>query len=304
MLDERADYWLPVDHYIGGIEHAILHLLYARFYHKLMRDAGLVKSDEPFKNVLTQGMVLKDGAKMSKSKGNTVDPQELMKKYGTDTARLFTMFASPPDQSLEWSDTGVEGAYRFLKRLWRMVNDHVAQGQASALDISALSDKQKEARRKVHETITKVTDDIGRRFTFNTAIAAVMELCNVLGKLDDSSEQGRAIMQEALESAVLLLSPIVPHITHRLWHELGHSEAVIDVSWPKADESALVKDSIELVIQVNGKLRGKIAVPAEASKADIEAQAQADENVQRFTEGKQIRKIIVVPGRLVNIVVG
>ena len=303
MLDQRADYWLPVDQYIGGIEHAILHLLYARFFHKLMRDTGLVKTDEPFKNLLTQGMVLKDGAKMSKSKGNTVDPQELMDKYGADTARLFIMFASPPDQSLEWSDTGVEGAYRFLKRLWRMVNDHVAQGQVSALDTGVLNDNQKEVRRKVHETLNKVTDDISRRFTFNTAIAAVMELCNVLSKFEDNSEQGRAVMQEALEAVVLLLSPIVPHITHTLWQALGHSDAVIDVSWPKSDESALVKDTIELVVQVNGKLRGKIAVPVEASKAEIETQAQADENVLRFIEGKEIRKIIVVPGRLVNIVV-
>ena len=304
MLDERANYWLPVDQYIGGIEHAILHLLYARFFHRLMRDVGLVKSDEPFSNLLTQGMVLKDGVKMSKSKGNTVDPQGLMKKYGADTARLFTMFASPPDQSLEWSDTGVEGSYRFLKRLWRLVHDHVAQGQVSALDITQLSDKQKEVRRKTHETITKVTDDISRRFTFNTAIAAVMELCNVLSKLDDNSVQGRAVMQEALENVVLLLSPIVPHITHTLWHDLGYREAVIDMSWPKADESALVKDSIGLVVQVNGKLRAQIEVSVSATKTDIETQAQADENVQRFIEGKEIRKIIVVPGRLVNIVVG
>ncbi|HHM04740.1 MAG TPA: leucine--tRNA ligase [Gammaproteobacteria bacterium] len=304
MLDERARYWLPVDQYVGGIEHAILHLLYARFYHKLMRDVGLVAGDEPFTRLLTQGMVLKDGAKMSKSKGNTVDPQELIERYGADTARLFMMFAAPPEQSLEWSDAGVEGAQRFLKRLWKLVHGHVQQGPAPALDVSALNEAQKTLRGQVHQIIHKVSDDLGRRHTFNTAIAAVMELCNALGKFDDRSPRGRAVMHEALEAVVRLLAPIVPHICHALWQALGHSDAVVDQAWPVADEQALVKDIIELVVQVNGKLRGRITVPFEAPKADIETAALAEENVQRFVAGKTVRKIIVVPGRLVNVVAG
>ncbi|MEC9314594.1 MAG: class I tRNA ligase family protein, partial [Pseudomonadota bacterium] len=212
MLDERADYWLPVDQYIGGIEHAVLHLLYARFFHKLMRDEGLVSGDEPFKNLLTQGMVLKDGAKMSKSKGNTVDPQALIDEYGADTARLFMMFAAPPEMSLEWSDKAVEGANRFLKRLWRAVSEHVTQGQTAEIDTDNLSDDLQNLRRQAHQTLTKVTDDIGRRHTFNTAIAAVMELMNAIAKLNDNSEQGRAVLQESLELVVLMLSPITPHI--------------------------------------------------------------------------------------------
>lgn len=305
MLDERADYWAPVDQYIGGIEHAVLHLLYARFFHKLMRDQGLLSSDEPFKNLLTQGMVLKDGTKMSKSKGNTVDPQGLIESYGADTVRLFTMFAAPPDQSLEWVDSGVEGASRFLKRLWKSVYQHVTStDEIAALNVKELNDVQQSLRMKVHETIQKVTDDIGRRNTFNTAIAAVMELMNHVAKFDDDSAQGQAVMREALESAVLMLSPIVPHITHELWNLLGHDEAIVDCSWPAFDESALVKDSIELMIQVNGKLRGKMSVAADASKDAIEAEAMKDENVQKFMEGKTVRKVIVVPGRLINIVVG
>lgn len=303
MLDERADYWLPVDQYVGGIEHAILHLLYARFFHKLLRDEGLVKTDEPFTNLLTQGMVLKDGSKMSKSKGNTVDPQALIEQYGADTARLFIMFASPPDQSLEWSDAGVEGAYRFLKRLWRLVIDHTEKGTAPAVEAEALNDVQRELRRKVHATIVKVSDDIGRRFTFNTAIAAVMELCNAVGKANSDSAQDRAVIQEALDAAVLLLSPIVPHITHHLWQVLGHEAAVINERWPEADKTALVQDTIELVVQVNGKLRTRISVATGAAKSDIETAACDDENVRRHTEGKEIKKIIVVPNKLVNIVV-
>lgn len=305
MLDERADYWAPVDQYIGGIEHAVLHLLYARFFHKLMRDQGLVNSDEPFKKLLTQGMVLKDGTKMSKSKGNTVDPQGLIASYGADTVRLFTMFAAPPDQSLEWVDSGVEGASRFLKRLWKAVYQHVSSaGEITALNVDELNDAQQSMRMKVHETIQKVTDDIGRRNTFNTAIAAVMELMNQVSKFEDDSAQGKAVMREALEAAVLMLSPIVPHITHELWNLLGHDEAIVNCAWPVFDESALVKDSIELMIQVNGKLRGKISVAADASKDAIEAQAMQDENVQKFIESKTVRKVIVVPGRLINIVVG
>ena len=302
MLDERADHWLPVDQYIGGIEHAILHLLYARFFTKLMRDLGLVSVDEPFSRLLTQGMVLKDGVKMSKSKGNTVDPQELIQQYGADTVRLFTMFAAPPEQSLEWSDTGVEGAHRFLKRLWSMVYQHREGGPIPEFDPATLDDVQKDLRRKLHQTLEKVSDDVGRRQTFNTAIAANMELLNELGRFQDSSEQGRALFQEALEAIVLMLSPIVPHITHELWHELGHADAIIDQAWPVVDASALAQDSIELVVQVNGKLRGHIRVAADASREAIEEMAIANENVLRFVEDKTIRKIIVVPGKLVNVV--
>ncbi len=302
MLDERADHWTPVDQYIGGIEHAILHLLYARFYHKLLRDEGLVHSDEPFANLLTQGMVLKDGAKMSKSKGNTVDPQALVDRFGADTVRLFTMFAAPPEQSLEWSDSGVEGAYRFLRRLWTLVHDHVAAGPAPALNTAALGEAEQDLRRKVHETIAKASDDVGRRFTFNTAIAATMELANAVSRFEGKGEQSRAVRQEAIEAIVLILAPIVPHIAHRLWHALGHDDAVVDAAWPEVDESALERDTIELVVQVNGKLRSRIQVAADAANDAIEAQALADEHVQRFTEGKSVKKVIVVPGRLVNVV--
>jgi len=303
MLDERANYWLPVDQYVGGIEHAILHLLYARFFNKLMRDVGLTTNDEPFKNLLTQGMVLKDGIKMSKSKGNTVDPQGLIEQYGADTARLFMMFAAPPEQSLEWSDAGVEGASRFLKRLWRLAFDHVEAGNTVALDKNALNEAQKSMRRITHETIAKVGDDIGRRFMFNTAIASVMELINTLMKFKDNSEQGRAVMQESLQAIVLLLSPIVPHITHEIWEVLDHDRSLLDHAWPEVDETALVKDSLQIIVQVNGKLRSRIEVPASASKDEIEAAAISDENVKRFTDDKQVVKVIVVPGKLVNIVI-
>ncbi|MEQ8938725.1 MAG: class I tRNA ligase family protein, partial [Gammaproteobacteria bacterium] len=303
MLDDRANYWLPVDQYIGGIEHAILHLLYARFFHKLMRDLGLVKSDEPFTNLLTQGMVLKDGAKMSKSKGNTVDPQMLIDQYGADTVRLFTMFASPPEQSLEWSDAGVEGAYRFLKRLWKMASSHINDGKQADLDTGNLTDAQRELRRKIHLTIDKVNDDIGRRYTFNTAIAAVMEMINALSRAESNDDNDHALMREGIETAVLLLSPIVPHITDALWRQLGHTEPLIDAAWPVSDPAALEQNEIEIVVQVNGKLRGKIMVDKDAAKEAIEAAATAEENVARNIEGKQVRKIIIVPGRLVNIVV-
>ena len=303
MLDERADYWLPVDQYIGGIEHAVLHLLYARFFHKLMRDEGLISGDEPFKNLLTQGMVLKDGAKMSKSKGNTVDPQALIDQYGADTSRLFMMFAAPPEMSLEWSDQGVDGANRFLRRLWRAVTEHAEHGVVKAGDLSDLSESLQALRRQAHQTLAKVSDDIGRRHTFNTAIAAVMELMNSLTKLNDDSEKAHVVMQEALELVVLMLSPITPHICHHLWQTLGHDEAIVNVSWPTIDETALKQDKIELMVQVNGKLRAKISVAADAEQKDVEALAFADENVQRFTDGKEVRKVILVPGRLLNIVV-
>ena len=303
MLDERANYWLPVDQYVGGIEHAVLHLLYARFFNKLMRDEGLLDPDEPFTCLLTQGMVLKDGTKMSKSKGNTVDPQGLIDRYGADTVRLFTMFAAPPDQSLEWADSGVEGAYRFLKRLWKMAHQHVAGGAVPELHRDGLTDRQQALRQRVHATLAKVSDDVGRRYTFNTAIAANMELMNEMGRLDDSSGQGRAVMQEALETVVLMLSPIVPHVTHALWYALGHAQAVVECSWPAVDEAALVQESIELVVQVNGKVRGRISVAADAGQADIEAAASGEENVLKHIAGKPVRKIIIVPGKLVNVVI-
>jgi len=302
MLDQRVGYWMPVDQYIGGIEHAVLHLLYARFFNRLLRDEGLVGVDEPFTCLLTQGMVLKDGAKMSKSKGNTVDPQGLIDRYGADTVRLFTMFAAPPEQSLEWSDSGVEGAYRFLKRLWKQVQDHVSAGPIEALAPDSLDAAQKARRRAVHATIAKVSDDIGRRFTFNTAIAACMELLNELGRADDDSVQGRAVMQEALEAVVLMLSPIVPHITHALWHALGRPEAVIDCRWPVCDQDALVQEEISLVVQVNGKVRGKVSVPADAVQAAIEARVLEEPNVVRHLQGRPVKKFIVVPGKLVNVV--
>ena len=305
MLDERADYWLPVDQYIGGIEHAILHLLYARFFHKLMRNAGLVSSDEPFAHLLTQGMVLKDGSKMSKSKGNTVDPLSLIERYGADTVRMFTMFAAPPEQSLEWSDSGVEGSYRFLKRLWRIVARHkpVAKADYAAL---SLSPEQKALRLKTHQTLEKVTDDYGRRHTFNTAIAATMELLNAVSKFTDShdSAQDNLVAQEALEISVAMLAPVVPHFSHALWEYLGGEGAVIDAAWPAVDPSALVQDSLTLVVQVNGKLRSKLEVSKDASKAELEALALADDTVKKFTAEGEIRKVIVVPGKLVNIVVG
>jgi len=303
MLDQRESYWMPVDQYTGGIEHAILHLLYARFFQKLMRDEGLSAADEPFTNLLTQGMVLKDGAKMSKAKGNTVDPQALIEKYGADTVRLFMMFAAPPEQALEWSDDGVQGAFRFLKRFWTAVHEHTEAGAANALDLDALDDEQKQLRRKTHQTISKVSDDIGRRYTFNTAIAASMELLNAINRFDASSAEGRSVVQESLEAVVLVLSPIVPHICHELWHVLGHESALVNERWPDFDESALSQDLIEMVVQVNGKLRGRIKVDVAADKEVIAELALADENVQKFVADNTIRKTIVVPGRLVNIVV-
>ena len=348
MLDpQRANYWLPVDQYVGGIEHAILHLLYARFYHKLLRDEGLVESSEPFKRLLCQGMVLAECfykeqqgrkvwlsptdvtlerddkgrtvnavetatgdqvqsggiTKMSKSKNNGVDPQTAIEQYGADTVRLFTMFAAPPEQTLEWNDQGVAGAHRFLRKLWSMVKNHADSGTSPSLDTANLDEAQQDLRRKTHQTIAKVSDDFGRRNTFNTAIAAVMELLNEVAKLTDSDHpQSFAVRHEALRSALLLLAPITPHICHSLWDTLGGEGSITDVSWPQVDESALVRSSIELVVQVNGKVRGRIQVAADADRDSIEKIALEDTNVQRFTEGKAIRKVIVVPGRLVNIV--
>ena len=268
-----------------------------------MRDEGLTDVSEPFTNLLTQGMVLKDGAKMSKNKGNVVDPQELIERYGADTVRLFMMFAAPPEQSLEWSDEGVQGSYRFLKRFWTAVVDHADAGPVEALQKEGLDDGQQALRRKTHQTIAKISDDLGRRSSFNTAVAASMELINAVNKFDDASPQGRAVEREALEAVVLMLSPMTPHICHALWAQLGHSTALIDERWPEFDESALELDMIELVVQVNGKLRGRVSVPADADKDAIESLAVADENVRRFIDDNPIRKVIVVPGRLVNVVV-
>ena len=349
MVDARANHWLPVDQYIGGIEHAILHLLYFRFYHKLLRDAGLVASDEPATNLLCQGMVIAEtfyresaagdrewfnpadveirrderarivGAvakadgqpvsiggieKMSKSKNNGVDPQTMVGKYGADTVRLFSMFAAPPDQSLEWNEAGVEGMARFLRRFWREVTTHAADADHAVVDPASLDAAQKALRRQVHETIQKVTDDIGRRYAFNTAIAALMELLNAVGRFDDRSDQGRAVRHEALETMVLLLNPVTPHIAHALWQVLGHAETLVDdVAWPKADPAALVKDALTLAVQVNGKLRATIEVPAGADREEVERHALAEPKVAEFVAGQVPKKIIVVPGKIVNIVV-
>jgi len=348
MLDERANYWLPVDQYIGGIEHAILHLLYARFFHKLMRDIGLLNSNEPFTNLLTQGMVIADTyfrdlgddknpgkkqwinpadvepredgyvlkadgqpvsvggtEKMAKSKNNGVDPQALIDQYGADTARLFMMFAAPPEQSLEWSDAGVEGANRFLRRLWKMVYEYVEAGEvvSDLFDLSGFTPAQQDFRRLLHLTIAKVSDDLERRKQFNTAIAANMELMNALAKLEGEDAQTRTLKQEALEAIVLMLAPIVPHICRSLFMALKPGACLMSAEWPLVDESALVCDEIELMLQVNGKLRGKIKVAVNASRGSIEQAALASPEVRKFMDGKPARKVVVVPGRLVNVVV-
>lgn len=346
MLDPAAaNHWLPVDQYIGGIEHACMHLLYARFFHKLLRDAGLVNSDEPFKRLLCQGMVLADAfyykdekggnvwvsptdvkverdekgritkaidnegrevmhsgmTKMSKSKNNGIDPQLMVERYGADTVRLFMMFASPAEMTLEWSDSGVEGAQRFLRRLWRVTFEHVSGGAVAALDVAALTNEQKAVRRELHKTIAKVSDDVGRRQTFNTAIAAIMELMNNLAKLGND-EQDRALMQEALEAVVVMLYPITPHIGFELWKMLGKGDDIDHAAWPVADEAAMVETEKLVVVQINGKMRGKLTVPAEISQADVEKLAMADASVQKFTDGLTVRKVIYVPGKLLNIV--
>ncbi|WP_102796719.1 leucine--tRNA ligase [Bowmanella denitrificans] len=343
---DEANYWLPVDQYVGGIEHAILHLLYSRFFHKLLRDEGLVQSDEPFKRLLCQGMVLADSfyredakgaktwfspadvevekddkgrvvravlrsdgqevihggmTKMSKSKNNGINPQEVIDLYGADTIRLFTMFAAPPEQTLEWVESGVEGANRFLKRLWKLVQDHLLLGDVVALDKAALSGDQKALRREIHKTIAKVSDDIGRRQTFNTAIAAVMELLNHLQKAEQADDQGKAVVREGIEVILALLNPITPHICHSLWQQLGKQD--IEYSpWPQVDESALVEEEKLIVVQVNGKVRAKLTVAADASQEQVQALALEQDNVCQHTEGKTLRKVIYVPGKLLNIV--
>jgi leucyl-tRNA synthetase len=301
MLDDREAYWMPVDQYTGGIEHAILHLLYSRFFQKLLRDEGLSSADEPFTNLLTQGMVLKDGAKMSKAKGNTVDPQELIDKYGADTVRLFMISAASPEQALEWSDKGVQGAYRFLKKLWVLIEKHCSEDSLKPID--DLNRNQKELRYKTHSTIVKVSDDIGRRYKFNTAIAAIMELLNSVTRFDDDSHKGRSVVRESLETIILLLSPIVPHICHELWKKLNYKTSLIDEKWPNADKLALAKDSIEIVVQVNGKLRSRIIVDVNADEEKIRSLVIKDKNVQRYIGKNKVKNIIIVPGRLVNVVV-
>ena len=349
MLDSKeANYWLPVDQYVGGIEHAILHLLYARFFHKLMRDEGLVDSDEPFKRLLCQGMVLADSfyrqnddgrkdwfnpadvtlvrndkgkvvsathptegelqlggmTKMSKSKNNGIDPQHAVERYGADTVRLFTMFAAPPEQTLEWSDSGVEGASRFLRRLWKTVHGHLQAGTCSDFDVESLNDQQKNLRRKTHSTLAKVGDDFGRRQTFNTAIAAIMELLNDINKLADRSKpETLAVEKEALQTAILMLAPIVPHISSSLWKAFGHTDDIIDVQWPKVDETALIKTSIELVVQINGKVRAKIEVAANADQDSIIVLAKEHPAVQKLLQDKEIKMCKVIPGKLVTFAV-
>lgn len=349
MLDpSKANYWLPVDQYVGGIEHAILHLLYARFFHKLLRDTGLVECDEPFKRLLCQGMVLADtyyrdtdnggkewisptnvdvkrdekGAvveaiskadgqpvlsagmgKMSKSKNNGIDPQAVIQQFGADTVRLFIMFTSPPEQTLEWSDSGVEGAHRFLKRVWKLAADLNEAGLTSVdvRDIT-LNSAQKTLRRELHKTISKVTDDIGRRNTFNTAIAAIMELMNALSKASIETDADKAVMQEAVKAVIVMLAPIVPHMCHELWQHFDAETSVEDTQWPEVDNSALIEDEKLVIVQVNGKLRAKLTVPADITQADIENLAMQDENVSKFTVDKTVRKVIYVPGKLLNIV--
>ena len=306
ILDERANYWLPVDQYIGGIEHAILHLLYSRFFTKLLRDEGIVKTSEPFTNLLTQGMVLKDGAKMSKSKGNTVDPQEMIARFGADTARLFILFAAPPTQDLEWSDTGIEGAHRFINKFYRLVTgfiDSKKEFNCSKLDVSSLNEEQRLVRQKTHLALQKVGDDFGRRHSFNTAIATMMELNNAISRYSDVSEQGMAIKQESIEIMVKCLSPVIPHVCHHLWFLLGGKNAIVDSSWPVVDESALVQENVQVIAQVNGKLRAKLMVPLNSDNEAVQNLALSDEKIEKFTKDKQIIKVIVVPNKLINIVV-
>ena len=306
ILDERANYWLPVDQYIGGIEHAILHLLYSRFFTKLLRDEGIVKTSEPFTNLLTQGMVLKDGAKMSKSKGNTVDPQEMISKYGADTARLFILFAAPPTQDLEWSDSGIEGAHRFINKFFRLVTGFIKLKEGveiSKIDDLNLNEEQRSIRQKTHLALKKVGDDFGRRHSFNTAIATMMELNNLVSRYADTSQQGMAVKQEAIEIMVKCLSPVMPHVCHHLWFLLGGKNAVVDSQWPEVDESALIQERVQIIAQVNGKLRAKIMAPLDSDNQAVQEIALSDEKIIKFTMDKQIIKVIVVPNKLINIVI-
>jgi len=304
MVDERSNYWMPVDQYIGGIEHAILHLLYARFFNKLLRDLGLIKHKEPFENLLTQGMVLKNGTKMSKSKGNTVDPQSLIDQFGADTARLFIIFAAPPEQSLEWSDSGVEGANRFLKRLWKTVFDHKAKGKIQPYKEGELTTETRNLRFELHQTIQKITDDIQRRHSFNTAISSVMELMNTFAKVEANDSLTLSVKQEVIQNVILLLNPFVPHICHALWLELFNIP-IDEEAWPRPDLNALIKNEYTMIIQVNGKLRGNMLVSADLDQKVLENMALENESIKRFIENKSdIKKIIFVPKKLINIVTG
>jgi len=301
----RVDYWMSVDQYIGGIEHAVLHLLYARFFTKVLRDLGYISCDEPFSNLLTQGMVIKDGAKMSKSKGNVVDPNALIERYGADTARLFSLFAAPPEKDLDWSDQGVDGSYRFLNRVWKLVHDRLdLVANVPAPDVATLATEERTLRRAVHKTIKKVTEDIEERFHFNTAIASVMELLNTVQSMELTTPQRGAVMKEALETMVLLLAPFVPHITEELWQRLGNTIPLSRTAWPEYDRDAAADEEMLVVVQVNGKLRSRITVPAGTGEEGLKSVALADEKVLPFLDGKQVRKIICVPDKLVNIVVG
>jgi leucyl-tRNA synthetase len=304
-----AEYWMPVDQYIGGIEHAVLHLLYARFYTKVLRDLGLITVDEPFTALLSQGMVIKDGAKMSKSKGNVVDPDDLIRRYGADTARLFSLFAAPPEKDLDWNDHGVEGASRFLNRLWRFVHTHRAElGPARAVSHPALSAAGRAFRRAIHETIERVTDDIEQDFHFNTAISAVMELVNTLHDFERASmdtvgrEERAGLLREAVETTLLLLGPSCPHITEELWAELGHRHSLFKQAWPVLDREALARDEVQIVVQVDGRVRSRLTAGVAAPESLIREMALADDRVRPWLSGRQVAKVVVVPGRLVNIV--
>jgi leucyl-tRNA synthetase len=309
MVDpEKVHYWMPVDQYIGGIEHAVLHLLYARFYTKVLRDLGLVKIDEPFANLLTQGMVIKDGAKMSKSKGNVVDPDELIRKYGADTVRLFSLFAAPPEKDLDWNDQGVEGAFRFLNRIWRFVQQRLPELLGAKSASGPLSEEGRRFRRAIHETIKRVTDDIEDEFHFNTAISAIMELVNALVAFDQASmdtapaEERGALLREAVEALLLLLGPFAPHLAEELWAELGHRENLFRHSWPEPDPSALVREELLIVVQVDGKVRTRLTVETGAPEERIKMLALADQKVRPWLQSRQVDRVVVVPGRLVNIV--
>lgn len=303
MLDERANYWAPVDLYIGGIEHAILHLLYARFIHKVMRDEGLLTSDEPFTRLFTQGMVLKDGSKMSKSKGNVVNPQDYIDNYGADTLRLFMMFSAPPEQQLEWSDSGVEGAHRFIKKLWNTVYRHVESIGTVKIDSrNAVSVEQRELRRKLHVTLSKVTDVMEYKLNFNTAISSVMELINTYSKFKVNSEIDRGIAQDVLEHAVIMLSPIIPHVTHVLWRVLGHEKALINEAWPQVDHLAMVPDTVTIAVQVNGKLRAQHLTSLNTSESLIKDSVFGLKEVKKHIDGKTVKRTVIIPNKLVNIV--
>jgi len=300
---KKVDYWMDVDQYIGGVEHAILHLMYARFFQMALYDLGLVKSEEPFTNLLTQGMVNKDGRKMSKSIGNVVSPEEIISKYGADTARLFILFAAPPERELDWSDAGVEGSYRFLNRVWRLVYDFAKNWQGGSADFEIKTAADKELNYVLNTTIKKVTEDVGGRFSFNTAISSIMELVNELYKYKELEDANQAFMEKAIETLVVILSPFTPHICEEMWEGLGYTESLKDVAWPAYDEAALVKDTIEIVVQINGKVKEKLNVSNNLSREDLEKEALSNDKVKALVEGKNVVKVIAVPNKLVNIVV-